>query len=72
MACNQTLSFLVALLRESLSNMCVRWKDVNLFDSATKLNYDLIYSNVIDDIRTVMTQINKIWDTRTTCGTMQI
>ena len=53
-------------------NLCVRWKDVNLFDSATKLNYDLIYSNVIVDIRTVMTQINKIWDTRNTCGTMQI
>ena len=52
-------------------NMCVKWKDTNLFESTSKLNYDLIYSNILDEIRSVMTQINKIWDTRNTCSKMQ-
>ena len=53
-------------------NMCVKWKKVNLFDSISKINFDLVYSDTLEDIRTVTTHITKIWNTCTACGTMLI
>ena len=53
-------------------NMCIKWKDNNLFESNSKVDYDLVYSDNLEAIRTIATHINKIWNTRTACGTMHI
>ena len=53
-------------------NMCKKWKDLNLSESSTRVNYDLVYSNNLEEIRTVTTPITVLWDTRTSCGRMRI
>ena len=53
-------------------NICLKWNDMNLSESESKANFDLVYSDSLEDIRTMETHINKVWNTRTACGTMQI
>ena len=52
-------------------NTCLKWKDMNLSEFESKANYDLAYSDSLEHIRTIVSHINKVWNTRTACGTMQ-
>ena len=52
-------------------NLCKKLRDVNVFESDKKLNFDMIYSDNLEDIRTVTSQIMKIWNTCTAGGTMR-
>ena len=51
-------------------NMCINLKEVNLFDTSVKVDFDHVYSNNLEQIRTVTSHIEKIWNTRNACGSM--
>ena len=51
-------------------NSCIKWKDVNLFNSDVKVDFSHVYSNTIEQIRTVTSVVDKIWNTHNACGTM--
>ena len=51
-------------------NSCTNLKNVNLSDSDVKLDFNKIYSDTLEEVRTVTTQIAKIWNTHTAAGTM--
>ena len=52
-------------------NNCCKWREVNLFESSEKLNFEGIYSNDLVEIRRVTNVIEKIWDTQNANGTMR-
>ena len=43
-------------------NHCVLYRNVNLFDSSDKLDFDMIYSDKIEDSLHVVDIILKVWD----------
>ena len=51
-------------------NYCKRYKDINLFDSDFKVNFDDIHSEDIQIIKSVITHIEKVWNVRTAHGTV--
>ena len=49
-------------------NYCVQLKDINLFNSDVKANFDDIYSNDIDKIKGIIMHIEKVWNVKTAHG----
>ena len=53
-------------------NSCIKWRNVNLYDSIEKVDINKIYSNDINEIRPVISKIELVWNTRNAHGTMNI
>ena len=51
-------------------NECVKFRDINLYDSETKGDFYKIFSNDIDTLREIIPIIQKVWNTKTAYGTM--
>ena len=49
-------------------NFCMKYKESNLYNSDYKANFDDIYSEDIEIIKNVITQIDKVWNVRTAHG----
>ena len=43
-------------------NHCILFRNINLYDSDTKIDYDMIYSNEIHTASKVVDVILKVWD----------
>ena len=55
-----------------MTKICPTWKNVNLYESTEKLDFNLIYSNALVDIRRVSNTIEKVWNTTTANGSMHM
>ena len=51
-------------------NHCKRFRNINNYDSKDKVDFDLIHSDNIDDIRRVIPAIMKVWNVKTAHGSM--
>ena len=51
-------------------NYCIKWRNLNLYESSEKIDFKLLYSNSLVDIRHVISKIDKVWNTHTANGTM--
>ena len=49
-------------------NFCKKYKDINLYSSDFKVNFDDIYCSDISVIKTVTKQIEKVWNVKTAHG----
>ena len=52
-------------------NNCIKWRKTNLYDESDKIDFNLIYSNNIDELRSIILKIEKIWNTGNAHGTMR-
>ena len=53
-------------------NHCIRFRDINHYDSAIKVDFKLIYSNDIGVLREIVPEILKTWNLRNANGTMNV
>ena len=44
-------------------NNCIRWRDINLYDTIEKVDFNMIYSNDIDVLRPILTKNETAWNT---------
>ena len=51
-------------------NYCIKWKDLNLYHETEKVDFNLVYSDKIEEIRYVIERVERIWNTRNSHGTM--
>ena len=51
-------------------NYCIRFKDKNRYDSATKLNFADVYSNDINILKNIISHIERLWNVKTAHGTI--
>ena len=51
-------------------NHCIKWRDMNLYDSDEKADIQSIHSCDINTIRPLLLLIEKVWNVRTAHGTM--
>ena len=52
-------------------NFCKKWKNLNLSESVEKLDYNLIYSDNLMDIRHVTNVLENVWNTHNANGTIR-
>ena len=53
-------------------NYCIKWRSLNMYDSLDKIMYDDVYSDDVSRINKVTYCIEKVWNTNTAQGTMNI
>ena len=53
-------------------NFCIKYETVNLYNNPVKVDYDDVYSDDIEKVRKVNAHIEKIWNTCTAQGTMNV
>ena len=53
-------------------NFCVKWKDRNNYDETKKIDFNLIYSNEVIELRSIIPSIEKVWNKRNGHGTMHV
>ena len=53
-------------------NYCIRWKAMDMYDNPNKIVYTDVYTNDMTKIRKLTACIERIWNTRTAQGTMNI
>ena len=51
-------------------NNCVRFRTTNQYDSDTKIDFDQIFSDNIENLREIIPRIFKVWNVRNANGTM--
>ena len=51
-------------------NRCVKWKDRNYYDIPEKVDFNLIFSDKIEDLRCIIKSIEKLLNTHNAHGTM--
>ena len=51
-------------------NRCVRFRAINRYDHAEKVNFDNVYSTDVDILKGVIKEIEKVWNTRNSHGSM--
>ena len=51
-------------------NHCIKWRDMNLYNSHDKVDMGLIHSNDMGILRPLLSMIGKVWNVRTAHGTM--
>ena len=51
-------------------NDCIKWRTINLYDSAEKTDFYSIYSDNVDVLRHLITKIERVWNTQNAHGTM--
>ena len=51
-------------------NHCIKWRDMNLYDSHEKVDMKSIHSRDIGTLRPLLSIIEKVWNVRTAHGTM--
>ena len=51
-------------------NHCIRYRTINFYDQADKVNFDDVYSTDTDVLKKVITKIEKVWNTRNAHGSM--
>ena len=53
-------------------NSCIRWKNINLYDSIEKVDVNTIHSENLHDLRTIISIIERVWNTKNAHGTMNM
>ena len=51
-------------------NHCIMYKENNLYESEEKADFNKIYSEDIDILKTILPHIQKVWNTKTARGSM--
>ena len=51
-------------------NHCKKIREINLYDSAHKVDFQDVYSNNLTTIKTIISHIDRLWNTRNSHGTM--
>ncbi len=51
-------------------NYCEKYIDINFLDADKKVDFNLVYSRNIDELRIILPKINKVWNTKNAHGTM--
>ena len=51
-------------------NYCEKYNDINFVSADEKIDFDLVYSRDINELRKILPRINDVWDTRNAHGTM--
>ena len=52
-------------------NYCVKWKDRNNFNETVKIDFNLVFSERIEELRYIIECIEKLWNTRNAHGSMK-
>ena len=52
-------------------NHCIKFRDVNYCDKTEKSPFNLIYSNDVNIIRTILEKINNVWNVSMGHGAMR-
>ena len=45
-------------------NYCIKFRDINFFDNAEKVDFNLIHSNNVEILRDISPKIEKVWNTQ--------
>ena len=53
-------------------NFCPKFQSLNNYEQADKVNFDLVFSNNIETLRTILPKIAEIWNTYNANGTMNV
>ena len=53
-------------------NYCIKWRNVNLYDSTEKVDMNILYSDNMNDLRPIIANIEKAWNTKNAHGTMNV
>ena len=53
-------------------NYCRKFRTFDNYESDTKVDFDLIYSDDIETLRVIIPKISEVWNTRNANGTMNI
>ena len=53
-------------------NHCVKFRETNLYDSTEKVDFQNVYSNDIAVLQDIIPIIQKVWNTKTAHGTMNV
>ena len=53
-------------------NYCLKWKDRNNLNENVKIDFDLVFSERVDELRHIIQNIEKLWNTRNAHGSMNI
>ena len=51
-------------------NNCIKFCDINFYDSDIKVDFRKVFSNDIDTLREILPSIQRVWNTKTAHGTM--
>ena len=51
-------------------NYCKLWREINYYDEEEKVNFDSIFSNDINEIRSTVLKFERVWNTRNANGCM--
>ena len=51
-------------------NDCIKWRVINQYDNSEKTDFNLIFSDNVDELRHIITKIEKVWNTQNAHGTM--
>ena len=52
-------------------NYCSKWNQGNFVEIDERTNFNDIYADEIDTVRTLITRLEKVWNTRNAHGSMQ-
>ena len=53
-------------------NYCKKYQSINLYNETQKVDFNHIYSNDIEVVRSINEPIEKVWNTRNANGTMNL
>lgn len=53
-------------------NYCEKWKDRNNFNENVKIDFNLVFSERVEELRYIIQFIEKLWNTRNAHGSMNI
>ena len=53
-------------------NYCIKWRNVNLYDSIDKVNMDMLYNGNMNELRPIISNIEKVWNVKNAHGTMNV
>ena len=53
-------------------NYCVKWRNVNLYNSVDKVDMDVLYNGNMNELRPIISNIEKVWNVKNAHGTMNV
>ncbi len=51
-------------------NYCEKYQETNFFHSQEKVDFNMIFSSDINDLRNIIPKISQVWNTKNAHGTM--
>lgn len=51
-------------------NDCPKWSSTNLYNETEKIDFNMVYSSEVETIRSIITNVKHVWNTKCANGTM--